>query len=335
MTKHEREERILLSATLGPIFPLWGVVETAPGVLTCECGGLRNCKPGKHPRFRGYSQKATSDPKKIRAWFRRYPHANFGVITGIRTIALDADVRPDENGLTTLDYLQIDAGERLPYTVQVASGRGNGSRHLYFRLPSHAELRSRVKVLPGLDVRANAAYCVAPGSRHIEGGYYDFEEECRPDEQGIAVLPDFGLTALAEASPRSVILGAETVFSESGDAPDTTDTGNGQTLSDGVVLGMTRRDPVARFYWNGGRRSRTPSQDDFALACKLAFYCRHDLQQMYRLFMQSGLYRSKFEEPRPNGNYALWTLCFGPVENGVGSSERSDSQMRQALEIGH
>lgn len=27
--------------------------------------------------------------------------------------------------------------------------------------------------------------------------------------------------------------------------------------------------------------------------------------------------------------------CFGPVENGVGSSERSDSQMRQALEIGH
>jgi hypothetical protein len=68
------------------------------------------------------------------------------------------------------------------------------------------------------------------------------------------------------------------------------------------------RDPVARFYWRGRRRNGTPSEDDFALACKLAFYCRHDLQQMYRLFMRSGLRRKKFEERRPGGDYALWTL---------------------------
>ena len=68
------------------------------------------------------------------------------------------------------------------------------------------------------------------------------------------------------------------------------------------------RDPVARYFWNGGRRNQTPSEDDFALACKLAFYCRHDLQQMYRLFMLSGLWRPKFEERRPGSNYALWTL---------------------------
>ena len=68
------------------------------------------------------------------------------------------------------------------------------------------------------------------------------------------------------------------------------------------------RDPVARYFWSGGRRNQTPSEDDFALACKLAFYCRHDLQQMYRLFMQSGLRRAKFDEPRPGGNYAFWTL---------------------------
>ena len=73
-------------------------------------------------------------------------------------------------------------------------------------------------------------------------------------------------------------------------------------------MGMMLRDPVARFFWNGGRCNQTPSEDDFALACKLAFYCRHDLQQMYRLLMQSGLRRAKFEEPRPGGNYALWTL---------------------------
>ena len=68
------------------------------------------------------------------------------------------------------------------------------------------------------------------------------------------------------------------------------------------------RDPVARFYWNGGRRNLTTSEDDFPLACKLAFYCRHDLQQMYRVFMRSGLRRKNFEERRPGGDYALWTL---------------------------
>jgi len=73
-------------------------------------------------------------------------------------------------------------------------------------------------------------------------------------------------------------------------------------------LGVMRRDRIARFYLNGGRRNRTPSEDDFALACKLAFYCRHDLPQMHRLFMGSALYRGKFDAPRKGGNYALRTL---------------------------
>jgi len=42
--------------------------------------------------------------------------------------------------------------------------------------------------------------------------------------------------------------------------------------------------------------------------CKLAFYCRHDLRQMHRLFMRSGLRRAKYEQKRPGGDYALWTL---------------------------
>ena len=310
MSPESREEQILLALSLGPVFPLWGIVEATPGVLACECGGRPNCKPGKHPRWTDYRRKATGDPNTIRQWLQRYPYANFGVVTGPVTIALDADVRDYENanGLRTLEYLELDEGERLPGTVEVLTGRENGSRHLYFKAPAHAVIRTRSKVLPGLDVRAGGGYCVAAGSRHVCGGYYSFAEECRPDEQAVAELPDFVLAALAEGSAKTVILGSQMAYIESLAWFDTHTPTDGVTLPDGVVLGVMLRDPVARFYWNGGRRNRTPSEDDFALACKLAFYCRHDLRQMHRLFLRSGLRRAKYEQKRPGGDYALWTL---------------------------
>jgi len=289
------------------VAPLYGVVETENG-LACECSRSDCGNPGKHPRWRNYRRRATSDPARLRDWFRRYPHANFAVITGATTIALDIDVRSDSNGLATLEYLEFDEGERLPYTVEVTTGRDNGSRHLYFKTPQHITVRTASKILPGVDVRASGGYCVAAGSRHICGGYYRFAEECRPDEQAFAELPDFVVVALAESSPKTVILGPEKPYIEFLAGVDTDMPTEGRTLPDAVILGVLLRDPVARFYWHGGRRNLTPSEDDFALACKLAFYCRHNLQQMYRLFNRSGLRRPKFGQKRPGGDYALWTL---------------------------
>jgi hypothetical protein len=303
----ERQRQILMSLALGPLFPLWGIVESPPGVLTCECG-QPNCKsPGKHPRP-GYRRSATTDPNVIYKWIDRFPCGNFGVVTGERAIAVDADVRADENGMATLEYLEIDEGRRLPYTVQVLTGRENGSRHIYFTLPANASIRTRTKALPGLDIRAVGGYCVAAGSRHVCGGYYHFPEECSPEEQSIAEAPQFLLAALAEPTHGYVIAVKETPSSTSLPTVDIQTSSNVTPLPDRVVLGVMMRDPVARYFWSGGRRNQTPSEDDFALACKLAFYCRHDLQQMYRLFMQSGLRRAKFDEPRPGGNYAFWTL---------------------------
>ncbi len=72
-----------------------------------------------------------------------------------------------------------------------------------------------------------------------------------------------------------------------------------------VILNQT-----TKFYWMGGIKPyQSASEADFALAGKLAFYCGHDINQMYRLFMQSRLRRAKFKSPRPDGsNYALLTL---------------------------
>jgi Bifunctional DNA primase/polymerase, N-terminal len=309
MTQKERLEQLQLAqAHLGRVFPLWGVVQGPDGALRCECR-QRECKgAGKHPRpLRGGWQKnASDDPATLIEWTVKYPLANFGVVTGERSFGLDVDVRREKNGLAELELLEFDVGRRTPHTVMVTTGRDNGSHHRYFQVPA-MPIRNRASFLPGLDVRNIGGYCVAPGSRHVSGGFYRFAEECRPDETPLAVLPDFLLDLVPPKASRVAVVGLQTPHSEPLDLSGRE--GPDEPLPDGVVLGVLKRDKVARFYWDGGRKPyQSPSEDDFALACKLAFYCRHNLPQMYRLFMKSGLFRPKFLRKSKHGNYALRTL---------------------------
>jgi hypothetical protein len=314
MTKIEREAQIQSSLFLGPMFPLYGVVEDSSGLLVCECkldprrSTGAKCSPGKHPRWGKWKQKATQDPERVREWLRQFPNANFGVVTGTIAIVIDVDVRPGGNALATLENLQFDVGKRIPDTVQVETGRGGGSRHLYFAPPPHVTLGNRSNFLPGLDIRGEGGYSVAPGSRHIEGGYYRFAEDGHPDKQTLADLPGFVLETISGSAHQKVTSGLQKPSKESSAVYDTIAASEQPALSDSVVLGVMLRNKSARFYWYGGRRNPTASEDDFALASKLAFYCRHDLRQMYKLFLRSGLYRPKFLDHRPGGDYALCTL---------------------------
>jgi hypothetical protein len=309
LTQDERIEQLLLAQrSLGRVFPLWGVVPGSDGALRCECRH-RKCKSaGKHPRpLRGGWQKnASDDPATLIEWTLKYPLANFGVVTGEKSFGLDVDVRPQKNGLAELEQLEFDIGKRTPHTVMVTTGRDNGSHHRYFQVPS-APIRNRASFLPGLDVRNIGGYLVAPGSRHASGGFYHFGEECRPDETPLAELPGFLLDLVPQKAPRVAAVGPQKAHSEPLDRSGRE--GPDEPLSDSVVLGVLRRDPVARFYWDGGRKPyQSPSEDDFALACKLAFYCRHNLPQMYRLFLKSGLVRPKYFRKSKHGNYAIQTL---------------------------
>lgn len=296
-----------MSLALGPVFPLYGIMEGADGALRCECGRAKCRTPGKHPRFSGWQTHATDDPAQVRDWHENWPHANFGIMTGIRVVAVDLDIRPGKNGVAELSQLEFDVGQRVPYTVTVDTGRGNGSQHLYFRVPPNA-LGNGTHRIPGVDVRGDGGYCVAPGSRHIYGGFYRFAEELRPDEIDLADIPDFLLEAVSPMPSRMPVAGAQKPYNAALDLSGIT--GPFPPLPDYQVLGILKRDAVARTYWEGRRwnRHNSPSEDDFALACKLAFYCRHNLDQMYRLFLQSRLVRRKWFENRPAGNYALQTL---------------------------
>lgn len=137
-------------------------------------------------------QQRRAEPAEIDAWFRHWPDANVGIVTGRVSGLVVIDVDARHGGLESLAAIERDLG-RLPDTV--AAVTGGGGRHLYFDHP-HEALRNRVGVRPGLDLRADAGCVVAPPSLHPSGRRYAWEPGHAPDAMPLAALPPWFIDLL-------------------------------------------------------------------------------------------------------------------------------------------
>jgi Bifunctional DNA primase/polymerase, N-terminal/Primase C terminal 1 (PriCT-1) len=147
-------------------------------------------KPGdKRPLVRWEDfQHCCPGEGEARGWFRTWPDAGIGVVTGTISglVVIDIDVR--HGGDVSLEDLERVHG-RLPTTVECRSG---GGRHLYFGHPGSL-VRNKVGLAPGIDLRGDGGYVVAPPSVHSSGVRYAWVEGCDPKSTGIARLPDWVL----------------------------------------------------------------------------------------------------------------------------------------------
>jgi Bifunctional DNA primase/polymerase, N-terminal/Primase C terminal 1 (PriCT-1) len=118
------------------------------------------CKPGgKEPLTRRGHIDATTDPRKIHMWWKRWPEANIAVPTGERSgvLALDVD-RP-----AGLDTLEGEHG-RLPETRTHSTG--SGGMHYLFEYPEGSGIRNSAgKLAEDLDIRGEGGYIIVPPSR--------------------------------------------------------------------------------------------------------------------------------------------------------------------------
>jgi hypothetical protein len=123
--------------------------------------------------------------QEIDAWFQRWPDANVGVVTGAGSglVVLDIDVR--HGGTQSLARLESECGS-LPHTVEALTG--GGGRHLYFAHPGGV-VHNRVGLEPGIDVRGDGGYIVAPPSVHPSGKRYAWVAARSPGEAPLAPLP--------------------------------------------------------------------------------------------------------------------------------------------------
>jgi hypothetical protein len=186
------------------VFPLnWPVVHR--GHLICSCSSDLRGRPcgrdsAKHPFARlapNGVYSASTDESRIREWFRDVPDANLGVhADGLIVV----DVDPRDGGDESWRALESEHGE-VPPTWRVITG--SKGEHIYFQCPSGvvvtnvaAKAMTNPPLGPGVDVRTTGGYLVAPPSRHISGGVYDWSVDHHPQDVALAPAPEWLIARL-------------------------------------------------------------------------------------------------------------------------------------------
>lgn len=116
-------------------------------------------------RWKTYQERLPTDDE-LRSWFERDNGFNVAVVTGqvSNLCVLDVDEWTPE-----WVALVLRKGP-LPDTFAVSTGKGD---HFYFSGTGP----SRVGVVPGVDVRGDGGYVVAPPSRHANGKVYEVSDD--------------------------------------------------------------------------------------------------------------------------------------------------------------
>ena len=131
----------------------------------CSCGRQDCPAVAKHPRVRWETlMEAPATEADIEAWWRRWPDANVGVVTGRVSGVVVLDVDPRNGGDRLLESFEARWGA-LPATVEAHTG--GGGRHLW--LSSGEQLPSAV-LAPGLELKAEHAVVTVPPSLHASRG---------------------------------------------------------------------------------------------------------------------------------------------------------------------
>jgi hypothetical protein len=208
-----RPAAALLLAALDAAGRGWPVFPLHPGTKRPALHGHSRC-PGHGPctdGHRGWEQRATTDPDRIRTAWTGGRAFNVGLATGpAGLLVIDCDTSPDAGppaewagatgGADVLARLVEQAGAALPATSTVTTP--SGGTHLYYRAPAGIELRNTAGLLGWkIDTRAHGGYVVAPGSITPAGAY------TVTDDRPVADLPGWLLQRLRPAPPPAVPAG--------------------------------------------------------------------------------------------------------------------------------
>jgi hypothetical protein len=102
-----------------------------------------------------YKDRKSTD-EEIKAWWKKWPNANIGIVTGKISNLIVVDV---EKGGSIDEY---------PKTLMVKTG--GGGYHFYYRYKEG--ILNKVRIKPLTDIRTEGGYIVAPPSIHYTGNKY-------------------------------------------------------------------------------------------------------------------------------------------------------------------
>ena len=117
---------------------------------------------------------ATTDLARIETYWAAHPEVNVAVRTGEPSglVVLDIDGQDGADNLAELERLHGP----LPQTASVKTPRGS---HYYFVWPGVPVKTTAGAIAPGIDIRGDGGYVVAPPSSTSAGGY-EWDETAPP-----------------------------------------------------------------------------------------------------------------------------------------------------------
>lgn len=120
---------------------------------------------------------ASKDAETIKRWWKQYPDANVAIACGEASnglLVVDVDIKPSEGkrGDESLHYWEAQYGD-FPETVVAKTG--SGGIHYYLKANDLSNYKNTVDALPGVDIRGDGAYVVAPPSVYADGRVYEWQ----------------------------------------------------------------------------------------------------------------------------------------------------------------
>lgn len=171
------------------VFPLH-----TPTTNGCSCQNLTCQNIGKHPRTKNGLNDATTRLDVIEDWWKKWPNSNIGIQTGVSSDLAVLDIDIKNNGYRSLAKL-IEENKDLPETIK--SSTGSGGMHILFKYSGG--IRNLTEFYPGIDVRGEGGYIVAPPSLHFSKKKYEWHSSNRPLEINLVKMPIWLFNKLNES----------------------------------------------------------------------------------------------------------------------------------------
>ena len=132
----------------------------------CSCN--KDCSsPGKHPRTANGLNDGTTDEEQIRRWWGMWPQANIAMVTGEVSGVTVVDLDGPDGEASFFNSLQA----QLPPTLIHSTPKG---KHLLFQY--HPDVKQTAGALPGVDIRNDGGYIIAPPSTNGDFRYEIFRQ---------------------------------------------------------------------------------------------------------------------------------------------------------------
>lgn len=168
------------------------------------------CRPlDKRPAVNDWPNVATVDPAQIAEWFAR--PANLGLRCGmtdggVNIFVVDIDIKNDQPGERSwADFCDEHPEVREVAELTVSVSTPSGGWHFYFAAPGGERCPRNSNPWPGVDIRGEGGYVLAPPSTLANGEYAWVRDLWAPNE-GLMYAPAALMAALNGPEPIAEVI---------------------------------------------------------------------------------------------------------------------------------